>query len=1382
MAGADGVEGRLGGEEVHINVPDSPNDSVPRSYRKLVWFTLAAGGMATFLSLVVAGLVGRFAEEGFESGQADERRLGGGDNPFRGQKFYVNPSYQASLSTSIQSSEGAIKETLEAMVDLPSAYWLDKRDKIHGSSTGSMEGILQDAVSKAVPELVVFIVYDLPNRDCHAKASNGELCCSYKDDGRCDYLDVGDGSCSAGLKQYKEEYIDQIASVLRQFSGRVPVVLVIEPDSLPNLSTNLADPRCGNDATKSAYQGGVSYAVKALAAADPHAAIYLDAGHGGWLGWKDNMKDFVQTIKGLGVSDLIRGFASNVAGYQYVGEVCPTYDFCLNNAHPNHPCCSDPCGLTSQWNPSHNEMQYALHLRKAMSEGIRGFVPHMIIDTGRNGVAGMRSDCANWCNIRGAGVGLAATTDTAKPSVVDAYFWLKTPGESDGCSQTLPDGGSCPRFDEDCASVDSIGFRPEEPRAPEAGQWFDYQIKQLAANARLYQADTTTAASETSAEPSTSAPIEPTSSAPLSSTSGKPRGPRKNPFKDNVFYVNPSYQASLSTSIQSSEGAIKETLEAMVDLPSAYWLDKRDKIHGSSTGSMEGILQDAVSKAVPELVVFIVYDLPNRDCHAKASNGELCCSYKADGRCDYLDVGDGSCSAGLKQYKEEYIDQIASVLRQFSGRVPVVLVIEPDSLPNLSTNLADPRCGNDATKSAYQGGVSYAVKALAAADPHAAIYLDAGHGGWLGWKDNMKDFVQTIKGLGVSDLIRGFASNVAGYQYVGEVCPTYDFCLNNAHPNHPCCSDPCGLTSQWNPSHNEMQYALHLRKAMSEGIRGFVPHMIIDTGRNGVPGMRSDCANWCNIRGAGVGLAATTDTAKPSVVDAYFWLKTPGESDGCSQTLPDGGSCPRFDEDCASVDSIGFRPEEPRAPEAGQWFDYQIKQLAANARLYQADTTTAASETSAEPSTSAPIEPTSSAPLSSTSGKPRGPRKNPFKDNVFYVNPSYQASLSTSIQSSEGAIKETLEAMVDLPSAYWLDKRDKIHGSSTGSMEGILQDAVSKAVPELVVFIVYDLPNRDCHAKASNGELCCSYKADGRCDYLDVGDGSCSAGLKQYKEEYIDQIASVLRQFSGRVPVVLVIEPDSLPNLSTNLADPRCGNDATKSAYQGGVSYAVKALAAADPHAAIYLDAGHGGWLGWKDNMKDFVQTIKGLGVSDLIRGFASNVAGYQYVGEVCPTYDFCLNNAHPNHPCCSDPCGLTSQWNPSHNEMQYALHLRKAMSEGIRGFVPHMIIDTGRNGVPGMRSDCANWCNIRGAGVGLAATTDTAKPSVVDAYFWLKTPGESDGCSQTLPDGGSCPRFDEDCASVDSIGFRPEEPRAPEAGQWFDYQIKQLAANAHLY
>jgi len=408
-----------------------------------------------------------------------------GANPFAGRAFYVNPSYKVSLNRSIVTSEGTVQQTLKSMMDVPSAYWLDHKGKIHGNTTNTMEGILADAASKAVPELVTFIVYDLPNRDCHAKASNGEICCSYKADGRCDYLEAGDGTCAAGVREYLEEYIKPIADVLRKYAGKVPIVLVIEPDSLPNLSTNQADPRCGNKATKSAYTEGVSQAVKILAKADPSAAIYLDAGHGGWLGWKDNMKDYVKTIKDLDVATLIRGFATNVAGYQHLGEICPTYDWCLNNAHPEDTCCMDECGLTAEWNPSHNELQYALHLRKAFSEGIIGFEPHVIVDTGRNGVAGMRSDCANWCNIRGAGVGHAPTTATAKAEVLDAYFWLKTPGESDGCTQELPDGTACPRFDLDCGSVNSIGSMAGEPRAPEAGQWFDYQIKQLAMNAKL---------------------------------------------------------------------------------------------------------------------------------------------------------------------------------------------------------------------------------------------------------------------------------------------------------------------------------------------------------------------------------------------------------------------------------------------------------------------------------------------------------------------------------------------------------------------------------------------------------------------------------------------------------------------------------------------------------------------------------------------------------------------------------------------------------------------------------------------------------------------------------------------------------------------------------
>ena len=45
-----------------------------------------------------------------------------------------------------------------------------------------------------------------------------------------------------------------------------------------------------------------------------------------------------------------------------------------------------------------------------------------IIDTGRNGVANERSDCSNWCNIRGAGIGSRPTTST-NSSLVDAFLW-----------------------------------------------------------------------------------------------------------------------------------------------------------------------------------------------------------------------------------------------------------------------------------------------------------------------------------------------------------------------------------------------------------------------------------------------------------------------------------------------------------------------------------------------------------------------------------------------------------------------------------------------------------------------------------------------------------------------------------------------------------------------------------------------------------------------------------------------------------------------------------------------------------------------------------------------------------------------------------------------
>lgn len=412
---------------------------------------------------------------------------------------------------------------------------------------------------------------------------------------------------------------------------------------------------------------------------------------------------------------------------------------------------------------------------------------------------------------------------------------------------------------------------------------------------------------------------------------------------------------------------------------------------------------------------------------------------------------------------------------------------------------------------------------------------------------------------------------------------------------------------------------------------------------------------------------------------------------------------------------------------------------------------------------------------------------NPFDAaKTWYVNPANQHEIDSSIATTPaGPVRATLKQMRDIPSAYWIDKKSKIRGNTTDSLEGILEDASSQSPPPLVVFIFYDLPNRDCDAKSSNGEICCKANPDGTCNYDAQGD--CAAGIDEYKTEYVEPFAKVLGRYS-HVPVVIVVEPDSLPNIATNAAHPHCGNPATRAAYTQGVTYAVEQLAQHAPQATLYLDAAHGGWLGWENNAKSFVQLVASLNIASHLRGFSSNVANYQPLGKACPAAAFAGSmtpiawcQQHQGDPCCNDPCGLLGQGNSGNSELNYVQMLTELLKQSSIGLTPHWIIDTGRNGVVQERHDCANWCNIRGAGAGVRPSAKVALPEMIDAYFWLKTPGESDGCTQTLPDGSACGRFDSMCSSADSIGSRSGEPRAPEAGKWFDYQIKQLAMNANL-
>src|SRR6185436_12636899 len=117
----------------------------------------------------------------------------------------------------------------------------------------------------SAPLTVQFVIYNLPNRDCSALASNGELLIAQN-----------------GLNRYKTEYIDPIAEIMGRAAYRnLRIVSIIEIDSLPNLITNLGVAKCSEAQSTGAYVQGIQYALNKLHAIT-NVYTYIDAGHHAW--------------------------------------------------------------------------------------------------------------------------------------------------------------------------------------------------------------------------------------------------------------------------------------------------------------------------------------------------------------------------------------------------------------------------------------------------------------------------------------------------------------------------------------------------------------------------------------------------------------------------------------------------------------------------------------------------------------------------------------------------------------------------------------------------------------------------------------------------------------------------------------------------------------------------------------------------------------------------------------------------------------------------------------------------------------------------------------------------------------------------------------------
>jgi cellulose 1,4-beta-cellobiosidase len=350
-------------------------------------------------------------------------------NPFLNANFFINPEYVENVEKTAQMYP-ADAALIRKAKQYPSGLWLDSIAHVENIPLWLNEARKQQQAS-GKPTVSVLIVYDMPDRDCAAKASAGEL-----------------KVAENGAARYRTEFIDRIAAYFKTYSD-LPIVAIIEPDSLPNLATNMNLPSCVG--ARQTYMESTAYAIQTLAL--PNVSLYLDAAHAGWLGWDGNREKAVQVFKKVlkmaGGVDMIRGFATNTSNYTHL------YNRDGMALEPTDPC--------------YNELIYVKKLAVSLSDhGIRdkGF----IVDTGRNGKGRIRKVWGHWCNIKGAGLG--ERPRAAPEPFIDAYFWSKTPGESDGTSDP-----TAPRFDAECAGSDSASG------APQAGVWFPEYFHELVKNA-----------------------------------------------------------------------------------------------------------------------------------------------------------------------------------------------------------------------------------------------------------------------------------------------------------------------------------------------------------------------------------------------------------------------------------------------------------------------------------------------------------------------------------------------------------------------------------------------------------------------------------------------------------------------------------------------------------------------------------------------------------------------------------------------------------------------------------------------------------------------------------------------------------------------------------
>lgn len=191
-------------------------------------------------------------------------------NPFVGKKLFANPKWATKLEDTYRSftqkGDRANAAVVRKVQKTGSFVWVTSR-----SGLSEIDDAIRSARNEqrrtGQKQVVGLVLYNLPDRDCSAGESAGEL--SSKND---------------GLRIYKEQFIKPYAAKLAA-ARDLQFAVVLEPDSLGNAVTNMGVEFC-KEAVPT-YREGIAFAIKSLQL--DNVALYIDAAHGGWLGWADNL-------------------------------------------------------------------------------------------------------------------------------------------------------------------------------------------------------------------------------------------------------------------------------------------------------------------------------------------------------------------------------------------------------------------------------------------------------------------------------------------------------------------------------------------------------------------------------------------------------------------------------------------------------------------------------------------------------------------------------------------------------------------------------------------------------------------------------------------------------------------------------------------------------------------------------------------------------------------------------------------------------------------------------------------------------------------------------------------------------------------------------------